>query len=372
MTSLPRRSVLSYESEAGDAPVPNAGDRRAIVICDQWLGSNGYAGMKALRRTGWSVEVVAEWEFIPVRWRAPGMRVVGRMVRAAAVREFNAHLAAAARDLRPEMLLVFKGMFVRADTIDALRRLGIRSYCFYPDVSFRTHGPYLPAALPRYDWVFTTKSFGLRDLREQLHITRASKLDHAFDPDLHRPIRLTQDDIARYQCDVSFIGTWSPKKERLLASLVSARPKLRLRVWGDQWGRANAAGPLAKHIEHRTVVGGEYVRAIAASAINLGILSEERLGSSAGDQITSRTFHMPACGGFMLHERTDEVLNIFADGSSIVCFGDDAEMIERVDEYLAAPGQRHEIAERGRRVVESKHSWDARIQDILALHDGRQ
>lgn len=342
------------------------------MVCDQWLGSNGYAGMKALRRTGWSVDVVAEWEFIPVRWRTQRMRTVGRLLRAAAVREFNAQLTAVARDVRPEMLLVFKGMFVQAGTIDTLRRLGIRSYCFYPDVSFRTHGPYLPAALPRYDWVFTTKSFGLNDLREQLGMTRASKIDHAFDPDLHRPVRLTRDDVLRYQCDVSFIGTWSPKKERVLSSLASARPTLKLRVWGDQWDRANPSGPLAKHIEHRAVVGEEYVRAIAASAINLGILSEQRSGSSDGDQITSRTFHTPACGGFLLHERTDEVRHLFVEGTSIVCYGDDSEMFARIDEYLDAPNRRQEIAECGRRVVESKHSWDVRIQEILALHDAQQ
>lgn len=349
--------------------VPNVVGRRAIVICDQWLGSNGYAGMKALRRTGWSVDVVAEWEFIPVRWRTQGMRALGRLLRPAAVREFNAQLATVARDVQPEMLLVFKGMFVQADTIDTLRRLGVRSYCFYPDVSFRTHGPYLPTALPRYDWVFTTKSFGLDDLREQLGVTHASRIDHAFDPDLHRPVRLTSGDLARYGCDVSFIGTWSPKKERVLTSLASARPTLTLRVWGDQWDRAKTTGPLAKHIAHRAVVGGEYVRAIAASSINLGILSEKRSGSSDGDQITSRTFHTPACGGFLLHERTDEVLQLFVDGSSIVCYGDDTEMIARIDEYLDAPDHRHDIAERGRRVVEAKHSWDVRIQEILTLHD---
>lgn len=371
MTSASHRSVLSIESASG-AAMPNGSGRRAIVVCDQWLGSNGYAAMKALRRTGWSVDVAAEWEFIPVRWRTPGMRAIGRMLRAAAVREFNAHVVTLARDVRPEMLLVFKGTFVQSETLDSVRKLGVRSYCFYPDVSFRTHGPYLPAALPRYDWVFTTKSFGLHDLSEQLGMTRASRLDHAFDPDLHRPVRLTTDEMSRYQCDVSFIGTWSPKKERILTALATARPQLRLRVWGDQWDRANTAGVLGKSIEHRPVVGAEYVRAIAASTINLGILSEQRTGSSAGDQITSRTFHTAACGGFLLHERTEEVLRIFGDGTSIVCFGDDTEMIARIDEYLAVPHRRDVIAESGRRTVESNHSWDARIHEILALHDAQQ
>lgn len=368
MKSLSRSPVVSLELAAVGAPSPEASGRRAIVVCDQWLGSNGYAGMKALRRAGWSVDVVAEWEFIPLRWRTLGMRLLGRMLRTAAVREFNAHLLETARNVQPEMLLVFKGMFIQADTIDALRRLGVRAYCFYPDVSFRVHGPYLPAALPRYDWVFTTKSFGLRDLREQLGMERTSRINHAFDPDLHRPARLTQEDVARYECDVSFIGTWSPKKERVLSALAEARPNVRLRVWGAQWERVNRVGVLSSYIQHRAVLGSEYVRAISASAINLGILSEQRQGSSAGDKITSRTFHTPACGGFLLHERTDEVLAIFDEGSNIVCYGDDAEMIERIDEYLDAPDRRVAIAEGGRLTVEAKHSWDVRIQEILSLH----
>jgi len=171
---------------------------------------------------------------------------------------------------------------------------------------------------------------------------------------------------------VSFIGTWSPKKEDVLSALASERPNLRLRVWGAQWGKAQTSGPLAKHLERRAVVGTEYVRAIVASTINLGILSEQRAGATAGDQITSRTFHTPACGAFLLHERTEEVLEIFQDGSSIVCYGDLAEMIARIDEYLLIPERRNAIADRGRQTVESKHSWDVRIQDILAQHDAKR
>jgi hypothetical protein len=44
----------STERQEVAAPSDATG-RRAIVVCDQWLGSNGYAGMKALRRAGWSV-----------------------------------------------------------------------------------------------------------------------------------------------------------------------------------------------------------------------------------------------------------------------------------------------------------------------------
>ena len=276
---------------AADRHAPRARDvagssrsrtHRAVVVCDQWLGSNGYAGERALRRAGWGTIVVPEREFIPLRWTSLPMRVLGRAVRPLAVGEFNRALTRAAEATAPEFLLVFKGTFVQGETLDQLRAYGIRCYCFYPDVSFRTHGPYLPRALPKYDWVFTTKTFGLNDLREQLGIVDASLLHHAYDPDLHRPALLTEADWATYGCDVSFIGTWSPKKEALLRGLVERRPALAVRVWGEQWHRARGGSDFRRRIEGRGVHGDEYTRAIAASTINLGILSERRSGASSG------------------------------------------------------------------------------------------
>ena len=340
---------------------------RALAVCDLWLGSNGYAGMKALRRAGWSVHVVAEWEYVPIRWEGAAMKAIGRLTRPAAVREFNDALVGWAEKLRPELLMVFKGMFVRRETLQELRRRAIRTYCFYPDVSFRAHGPYLPSALPEYDWVFTTKTFGLEDMRAQLGISRASVLLHAFDPDLHGPRALSASDRGRYACDVSFIGTWSPKKERLLATLVERRPGIRVRVWGEQWFKARTP-VLRSSIVGYGIEGEEYVRAINASTINLGILSERRRGASSGDRITSRTFHIPACDAFLLHERTDEVTQIFPEGSAIGCFADADELVVTVDEYLAHADRRRAMARHAYDIVRAAHSWDHRMEAILERH----
>jgi hypothetical protein len=341
--------------------------RRAIVVCDQWLGSDAYAGMRALRRAGWNVLTLPEWEFVPVRWRTFAMRALGRITRPAAVREYNAELLRLARRFRPEMLLVFKGPFVQGETLRALREEGIRTYCFYPDVSFRAHGPWIPGALPQYDWIFTTKSFGIDDMREQLGVTRSSLIMFAADPELHRPVELTRADHARFDCDVSYIGTWSPKKEQLLGELIRRRPDLRVRIWGEQWNKAvhpSVGGAVGGH----EVIGEDFVRAICGSRINLSIMSEKRVGSSKGDQVASRTFAVPACGAFVIHERTDEVRALFREGEEIACFDGLDEMVDQIDRYLADDERRAAIAEAGRRVVMERHSWDQRIREIIDHH----
>jgi spore maturation protein CgeB len=348
-------------------PSTAPGTERAIVVCDQWLGSDGYAGMRALRRAGWNVLVAAEWEFVPVRWRAFALKVVGRLLRPFATREYNRELLLLARRFAPEMMLVFKGRFVQAETLRRLRAMGVRTYCFYPDVSFRAHGPDIPKALPEYDWVFTTKSFGIRDMHDQLNVTRASVIAFAYDPDLHKPLRLTDADRARFDCDVSYIGTWSPKKEQLLTKLLVSRPSLRLKIWGEQWHRASAP-QLRQAIGGHEVIGEDFVRAVRGSSINLSIMSEARGGSSLGDQVASRTFVVPACDAFVLHERTPEVLQLFREPDEIVCYSDFDELLAHIDRYLPDEAARKRIAGRARDVVSRHHSWDARIAEILERH----
>lgn len=358
-------SPLRLEAIAQTPEARMARTGRAIVICDQWLGSDGYAGMKALRRAGWNVLVEPEWEFVPVRWRSQPMRVVGRVLRGAAVREFNSDLVRLVRRFGPALLLVFKGRFVHPRAIRQVRAMGVTTYCFYPDVSFRAHGPLIPRALPEYDWIFTTKSFGLADMRDQLGVTRASLIQFAYDPDLHRPIELAAADRSRFECDVSYIGTWSLKKERLLAELIRRRPAIGLKIWGEQWWRATTA-QIRDHVVGHEVIGDDYVRAVCGSAINLSIMSEAREGASMGDQVASRTFSVPACGGFAIHERTDEVRRLFREDEEIVCYSGIDELVERVDQFLSSPERRRQIAERARQVVVRAHSWDVRIREILA------
>jgi spore maturation protein CgeB len=354
---------VSEEGGAGDRA-----NRTALVTCEQWLGSNGYAGFRALRRAGWMAHLVPEREFVPLRWRSTPMRAAARLLRHRSVAEFNRELVRQASLQRPSFFLAFKGAFVTANTLRAMRAAGIRTYCFFPDVSFQAHGRYLPNALRSYDWVFITKSFGLTDLEQALGVTRASLLLHGFDPEVHRPVELTASERDVYECDVSFIGTWSPKKEEALLALARQRPHLRLKVWGEQWEGARRHPELSRAIAGREVTGDEYARAIVGSTINLALLSERRAGASRGDQITSRTFHIPACGAFMLHERTAELLERFEEGSTVACFDGTDELVRRVDEYLRDGDARRRIAERARALVSGRDSWDHRIRVILDHH----
>lgn len=319
---------------------------------------------------------MTEAEVVPLRWGSLGLKALARVIRRVAVREFNAQLINACARADANLLLVFKGMFVEARSLRTLRQRGICCVCFYPDVSFTAHGPYLEEALAEYDWVFTTKTFGLEDLRQRLGVTRASVLRHAFDPEIHREWAIHEREQSRLGADVSFIGTWSPKKEALLTAVAEELSEHRLKVFGAQWEAAARRGPLRRAIAGYGVTGPAYAAAIAAAKVNLGLLSEQRPGASGGDAITSRTFHIPAAGGFLLHERTDELGEVLEEGVECEAFEGEAELIEKIEAALADEGKRAAIAERGMARVWAGHSWDHRIREMLAklaevdLHPG--
>ena len=337
---------------------------RILAVADVWQGSDAYAYVRAFRRMGHSVRVVPAENYVPGAWSRRSLRGLRRLLEPVLVREYTEALIEEARRLRPDLFFVFKGRYVTAEAIATICKSGAVAINFYPDVSFMAHGPYIPAALPEYDWVFTTKSFGLADMDRLLAARHASLLPPSYDPETHAPVELDEHDCARYECDVSFIGTWSPKKQQYLQQVQRELPEIRLRIWGSQW--ENARDSLGSRIEGRHVLGIEYAKALIGSKINLAILSEVRTGASAGDQITARTFQIPATGAFMLHERTDEFGDYFREGIECACFHTPDEMVAQIAHFLGHTKQRQDIAKAGyRRCLESGYAVDDRAGAVL-------
>jgi spore maturation protein CgeB len=217
--------------------------------------------------------------------------------------------------------------------------------------------------------VFTTKSWGIADMQKQLGLKSVSFLEHGFDPEIHRPLPLSEEDHARYGCDVVFIGTWSPKKEKLLSHLKRALPAVRLMIWGIYWEKSSSPDLLSSIVGDE-ILGEEYSKVLQAASICLGILSERRKGASSGDLITSRTFNIPACGAFMLHERNEESVRYFKEDEEAAFFGSPDELVQRVQFYLQNAEKRLAVAKRGReRCLSSGYSLDARMGSVVDWFD---
>lgn len=336
---------------------------RILAVSETWQGSNAYAFVRAFRRAGHSVHVIADDAFAGTPWKSVPMRAARRLLWPLIIREAEGALVEQSKAFQPHLLFAFKGVMVTPAAVRSVQQQGGVAINFWPDVSVAAHGSLPPQVLPLYNWVFTTKSFGIADMARH-GVSRASFLPHGFDPETHRPASPDALD-PRLPCAASFIGTWSPKKEDILAALLQRHGKLDLRIWGAQWQRASTLPPHA--LQQREITGASYAAAISASRINIALLSEARAGASSGDLITSRTFHIPASGGFMLHERSDEIGDYFSEDREAVFFTGGDELADKIRFYLAHDDLRRRIAAAGHhRALRSGYSIDDRAAVVLA------
>ena len=283
-------------------------------------------------------------------------------------RDFNEAVLRQADNLAIDFVLVFKGMLLEPATLERFRARGVPLYCFYPDVSFLDHGPNIWKCLPLYDCLFTTKSYHLEDSVLRGRVKKMIQVSHGFDPEVHRPIEVTERMRQQYGCDVSFVGCWSPKKEALLARVVSECPGLRIRVWGPGWGRAGTA--VRACWQGRGAYGDELSIIYRATRINLGLVSEAGGGTQVGDLVTARTWQIPASGSFMLHEDTIELRRWFEPEREVGVFRSAADLPERIRHYFKDEANRIRVTEAGcQRCHQSRYTYETAVDQILGHHD---
>jgi spore maturation protein CgeB len=311
----------------------------------KWWGSDARALAQMLRRMGHNLIELDEEDF--VSWRPQGFahKAIRRLFGKVWIEDYNRTVLSQAESSSFDFVLVYKGNSLKKETVIRLREQGTPVYNFYPDVSFQDHGPYISTALQYYDCVFTTKSFHGDRERKQFHIKEFEYVRHGFDPDVHRPIQVSPNIAKHYECDVSFVGCWSPDKEGRLLTILRNRPEVLLRVYGLGWN--HASDELKRKLGDNLrsgVFGDELCLVYRCSKVNLGLLSAARSDPTIRDQTTARTFQIPATESFMLHEDTVEVRKLFRADEEILLFRSDEELLAKLDYALQDSALRERMA----------------------------
>jgi len=341
-----------------------------LFLGADWWGSDARALAVALRQQGHCLIEVQYEDYFPLNWSSVPLKAVRRLIRPLCVSNYNQALRQHLANPAIDFLLVFKGNGFSPATLKAFRERKVASYCLYPDVSFASHGANITECLPHYDAVFTTKEFHLRDEKLRATLQDIKLVRHGFDPEVHRLAGVSERVRQQYACDVSFVGCWSPKKERLVNILITDLPAADVRLWGPGWERATEA--VRRCWAGRGAYGDESVLVYEASKINLGLLSEASTDTLSGDQTTVRTWQVPAAGGFLLHEETAELGQYLTPGKEVATFKDKSDLSQRVQHYLRQPTERAMIAAAGQqRCVKGGYTYHAAARAICSYHKSR-
>lgn len=336
-----------------------------------WWGSDARALAGEFRRSGHLLIERHYEDHFPTRWRSFPLRAFRKLCRSWMSADYNRAIEELLDVEALDCLVVFKGMLLRSETLLRFSQKKIPIYCVYPDVSFRDHGQNIWNCVSLYDCIFTTKSFHIEDSELVQRAKRLELVRHGYDPDVHRPVQLRDDLAAFYGSDVAFVGVWSPKKEAIMRAIVEQLPNIKVKIWGNGWDKA--APQVQQCWAGRGAYGDELAAIYCAAKINLGLLSEAGKGTTSGDRTTARTWQIPGCGAFLLHEDTAEVRAAFQADEEVGLFTDLADLARKIHFYLEQPQLRLSIQQKGHaRSLQEPYSYRAMCEAILRFHFSKQ
>ena len=241
-----------------------------------------------------------------------------------------------------DIIWIDKGTTIDAKTLRYIKKImpTAKIVSYSPDNMALRHNQSqnFLGCIPLYDIHFTTKSYILNDM-VRLGAKRINFTNKLYESTFHYPRELSQDDIQRLGGDVGFIGVW--EKERCDSILYLAQNGIKVKVFGS--GKWNDYVGVDNLEILPPLYSDDYPKALQAFKISICFLRKLNF-----DLQTSRTMEIPACGGFMLAERTNEHMALFEEGKEAEFFSNDEELLEKCRYYLSHDNERKNIAKAGR------------------------
>lgn len=261
-----------------------------------------------------------------------------------------------------DIVWIDKGVTIFPETLQYIKKKSPKTLLisYSPDNMALRHNQsqqYLEC-IPLYDYIITNKSYILEDMRK-LGAKDIRFVNNSYESTFHYPRTLTSEDYKEIGGDIGFVGAW--EKERGESILYLAQHGLNVRVWGGgKWLKYKGMYPNLT-IEDKGLYSESYSKSFQAFKISLCFLRKMNF-----DLQTTRTVEIPACGGFMMAERTSEHQAMFEEGKEAAFFSTNEELLEKCKYYLSHEEERKQIATAGlKRCQTSGYSNEDTIRNVI-------
>jgi spore maturation protein CgeB len=332
---------------------------KLLYIGPFFLGSTANHRVNGLRKLGLDVCLFDTDRYFPTLTR--GIHCFWRrLCWGPPVWCLNTDIISEAERLLPDIVMVDKGLMIHSHTLRKLKNLKAFLIHYSHDDQFNpiNQSRYYSTGISLYDLHITTKSFNVEELRQAGAVAVVFQ-DNGFDATVFHPRDVSNIDRQRVGAQVGFIGEY--ERERAESFLYLARHDVPVRVWGSGWKGRLGLNHSALKIEGKGLWDEDYTLAICATDINLCFLRKANR-----DMQTTRSIEIPACGGFMLAERTDEHRRLFEEDKEAVFFSSNDELLEKVRYYAKHEDERNKIAKAGlSRCYSGGYSFEDRFKWLV-------
>lgn len=278
----------------------------------------------------------------------------------------NKHILSIIKDHNIDIVWIDKGTLIKKSTLLQVKNYSPNTLLLHynPDDPFgyfeQKGWQYFIESIPYYDVHFVPRYQNIREYQlkgaKQVFFLIPTR---GFHPTIHYPREVDPETKLRLGGTIGFIGSYEEERSTYLNTL--ANKGFKVRIWGNNWHNSSYNSNLV--IENCALYGNDYALALSSFDIVLCFL---RKGNR--DKHTSRSIEIPACGAFMLAERTDEHMNLFDEGKEAEFFSSSEELLDKVQYYLKHPEQRKRIATAGQeRCLKSGYSYHERLKKMLEI-----
>ncbi len=325
-------------------------------------GSTSLQRSECLRRIATEFYAVDNRQVLPEYHNRPILtRIRMRVGSRTLVRRYGALLVRETERFRPDCVWVDQGILLSGAAVRRTKAAGSRvAVHFSPDaVDAPGTGLVHHRAIPSYDLCITTKHRDVDRLQalgsQQTHFSY-----QGFDSRIHRPVLPPVPGAADDVCDIVFIGQRMREREEFLTHLARELPEVDVRVYGRGWDSVRR-GPLDRCIRNRWLRGDDYASALSNARIGLCFLNTE-----VQDDYTTRTFEIPACGSFLLAQRSPTHEELFLENEEAAFFSSMEDLVIQSRRWLANEAARMKAAKAAHhKVIENDWSWEARMRGCV-------
>lgn len=190
----------------------------------------------------------------------------------------------------------------------------------------------------------------LREIEDVFGSPRAVAFYCSVDPDIYRP----SPPIKRFQCDLSYLGTYAPDRQPKLMNLLNGAaarlPQNRFLVAGPQYPLNTLWQPNVRRIIH--VSPSWHPSFYSSSRFTLNLTRDNMV--AAGHSPSVRLFEASACGAAIVSDDWPGLSEFLTPGEEVLLPRDDHELVDVLTTYPES--DRIKLGQRARERVLASHT----------------